>query len=646
MRDGYIRTAAMTPKIRVADCEYNINNIRELMTEAYKADTAIAVFPEMCITGYTCNDLFLHDRLLNAALEGLVCLRDYSAYTPGMMSFVGLPYEMNGKLYNVVAALMNGRIYGIVPKMFLPNYGEFYERRQFTPGFKECVNVEIAGEKIPFGSNLLITYDNNRKLKVAVEICEDLWTPEPPSISHAKNGATLIVNASASNETIGKDSYRKQLVSGQSARLVCGYVYASAGGGESTQDIVFSGHNLICENGTVLSESHKFLDESVYADIDLDRIYSERRRMSTYDVKENSQYTIVRAEGLIDKELELIRYFDKAPFVPSDKMERDSRCEEILNIQTYGLKKRLEHTGCKSAVIGISGGLDSTLALLVTVRAFDLCGIDRSGISCITMPCFGTTDRTYNNAVKLTKQLGCTLREISIVKSVRQHFEDIGHDENVHNVTYENGQARERTQILMDIANQTNGMVIGTGDMSELALGWATYNGDHMSMYGVNASVPKTLVRHLVEFYADTCGNAELTAVLKDVLATPVSPELLPPKEDGTIAQKTEDLVGPYELHDFFLYHMLRFGAEPAKLYRIARIAFAGEYDDYTIYRWLRTFTWRFFAQQFKRSCLPDGPKVGSVAVSPRGDLRMPSDASAHEWIKQLDIIKETNGYE
>lgn len=646
MRDGYIRTAAMTPKIRVADCEYNINNIRELMTEAYKADTAIAVFPEMCITGYTCNDLFLHDRLLNAALEGLVCLRDYSAYTPGMMSFVGLPYEMNGKLYNVVAALMNGRIYGIVPKMFLPNYGEFYERRQFTPGFKECVNVEIAGEKIPFGSNLLITFDNNRKLKVAVEICEDLWTPEPPSISHAKNGATLIVNASASNETIGKDSYRKQLVSGQSARLVCGYVYASAGGGESTQDIVFSGHNLICENGTVLAEAHKFLDESVYADIDLDRIYSERRRMSTYDVKENSPYTVVRAEGLIDKELELIRYFDKAPFVPSDKMERDSRCEEILNIQTYGLKKRLEHTGCKSAVIGISGGLDSTLALLVTVRAFDLCGIDRSGISCITMPCFGTTDRTYNNAVKLTKQLGCTLREISIVKSVRQHFEDIGHDENVHNVTYENGQARERTQILMDIANQTNGMVIGTGDMSELALGWATYNGDHMSMYGVNASVPKTLVRHLVEFYADTCGNAELTAVLKDVLATPVSPELLPPKEDGTIAQKTEDLVGPYELHDFFLYHMLRFGADPAKLYRIARIAFAGEYDDYTIYRWLRTFTWRFFAQQFKRSCLPDGPKVGSVAVSPRGDLRMPSDASVHEWIKQLDIIKETNGYE
>ena len=368
--------------------------------------------------------------------------------------------------------------------------------------------------------------------------------------------------------------------------------------------------------------------------------------MSTYAVDENSTYTEVQAQNLINKELELIRYFDKAPFVPSDKKERDSRCEEILNIQSYGLKKRLEHTNCKNAVIGISGGLDSTLALLVTVRAFDLCGFDRSGIHCITMPCFGTTDRTYNNAVKLTKQLGCSLREINIMKAVRQHFEDIGHDENNHNVTYENGQARERTQILMDIANQTNGMVIGTGDMSELALGWATYNGDHMSMYGVNASVPKTLVRHLVRFYADTCGNEDLSAVLNDVLDTPVSPELLPPKEDGTIAQKTEDLVGPYELHDFFMYHMLRFGAEPEKIFRIAKYAFAGEYDDKTIYKWLRTFTWRFFAQQFKRSCLPDGPKVGSVAVSPRGDLRMPSDASSHEWMKQLDRIKEINGYE
>ncbi len=646
LKDGYIRAAAMTPKIKVADCEYNIENIKSLMSEAHKKDTAIAVFPEMCITGYTCNDLFLHDRLLNAAIQGLVDIKKYSETTPGMISFVGLPYEMNGKLYNVVAGIMNGCILGMVPKMYLPNYGEFYERRQFTPGFNECVYVDVDGEEVPFGSELLFTFNNNRKVKIGVEICEDLWTPQPPSIKHAMNGATIIVNASASNETIGKDTYRKQLVSGQSARLVCGYVYSSAGGGESTQDIVFSAHNLICENGTVLAEAHKFADESVYADIDVERICSERRRMSTYAVVENSSYTEVKAQKLIDKDLELIRYFDKAPFVPSDKKERDSRCEEILNIQSYGLKKRLEHTNCKNTVIGISGGLDSTLALLVTVRAFDLCGFDRSGIHCITMPCFGTTDRTYNNAVKLTKQLGCSLREINIMKAVRQHFEDIGHDENNHNVTYENGQARERTQILMDIANQTNGMVIGTGDMSELALGWATYNGDHMSMYGVNASVPKTLVRHLVRFYADTCGNEDLSAVLNDVLDTPVSPELLPPKEDGTIAQKTEDLVGPYELHDFFMYHMLRFGAEPENIFRIAKYAFAGEYDDKTIYKWLRTFTWRFFAQQFKRSCLPDGPKVGSVAVSPRGDLRMPSDASSHEWMKQLDRIKEINGYE
>ena len=471
LKDGYIRAAAMTPKIKVADCEYNIENIKSLMSEAHKKDTAIAVFPEMCITGYTCNDLFLHDRLLNAAIKGLVDIKKYSETTPGMISFVGLPYEMNGKLYNVVAGIMNGCILGMVPKMYLPNYGEFYERRQFTPGFNECVYVDVDGEEVPFGSELLFTFDNNSKLKIGVEICEDLWTPQPPSIKHAMNGATIIVNASASNETIGKDTYRKQLVSGQSARLVCGYVYSSAGGGESTQDIVFSAHNLICENGTVLAEAHKFADESVYADIDVERICSERRRMSTYAVVENSSYTEVKAQKLIDKDLELIRYFDKAPFVPSDKKERDSRCEEILNIQSYGLKKRLEHTNCKNTVIGISGGLDSTLALLVTVRAFDLCGFDRSGIHCITMPCFGTTDRTYNNAVKLTKQLGCSLREINIMKAVRQHFEDIGHDENIHNVTYENGQARERTQILMDIANQTNGTVIGTGDMSELALG-------------------------------------------------------------------------------------------------------------------------------------------------------------------------------
>ena len=594
MKDGYIRVAALTPKIKVGDCVYNGEQIKALIKEAYNKDTAVAVFPELCITGYTCNDLFLQDTLIDEAMNVLLDIRDYTSDYKGMLVITGLPYMHRGKLYNVAAAVMDGHIQGLVPKMFIPNYGEFYERRQFTEGFKSNVTVKLDKDEVVFGGSIIYSFDNYPKLKVAVEICEDLWTPQPPSIRHALNGATLIVNASASNETIGKAAYRKQLVIGQSARLVCGYVYSSSGEGESTQDIVFGAHNMISENGSLLAEAEKFANESVYADIDIDRICSER-------------------------------------FVPYDKNEREARCEEILDIQTYGLKKRLEHTGCKSAVIGISGGLDSTLALLVTVRAFDLSGLDRKGIICVTMPCFGTTDRTYNNAIKMSEKLGATLREINIRKSVKQHFEDIGHDEAVHDVTYENGQARERTQILMDIANQTNGMVIGTGDMSELALGWATYNGDHMSMYGVNASVPKTLVRHLVRYYADTCENKELSDVLTDVLDTPVSPELLPPNEDGTKQQKTEDLVGPYELHDFFMYHILRFGVGPEKLFRIAKLAFAGEYDEKTIYKWLRTFIWRFFAQQFKRSCLPDGPKVGSVAVSPRGDLRMPSDASSAE---------------
>ena len=505
------------------------------------------------------------------------------------------------------------------------------------------MTVKLDKDEVVFGGSIIYSFDNYPKLKVAVEICEDLWTPQPPSIRHALNGATLIVNASASNETIGKAAYRKQLVIGQSARLVCGYVYSSSGEGESTQDIVFGAHNMISENGSLLAEAEKFANESVYADIDIDRICSERRRMSTFVVDEDKAaaegYTCVRCPQLISRELKLDRFFDKAPFVPYDKNEREARCEEILDIQTYGLKKRLEHTGCKSAVIGISGGLDSTLALLVTVRAFDLSGLDRKGITCVTMPCFGTTDRTYNNAIKMSEKLGATLREINIRKSVKQHFEDIGHDEAVHDVTYENGQARERTQILMDIANQSGGIVIGTGDLSELALGWATYNGDHMSMYAVNASVPKTLVRHLVRYYADTCEDQKLAEILLDILDTPVSPELLPPK-DGVISQKTEDLVGPYELHDFFLYYMLRWTFPPKKIFRLAQNAFAGEYDDETILKWLKTFYRRFFMQQFKRSCLPDGPKVGSVAVSPRGDLRMPSDASAALWMKELEQIR------
>ena len=475
--------------------------------------------------------------------------------------------------------------------------------------------------------------------RIGVEICEDLWVASPPSISHALRGANLIVNLSASDEITGKDRYRESLVSGQSARLLCGYVYASAGEGESTQDVVYSGHNMIAENGTLLAQARRFANESIYSEIDIQKLNAERRRMSTFACEGECEHVIFF--DLTRQETELSRKIDPAPFVPGKEEERRKRCEEILYIQSMGLKKRLEHTGCKCAVIGISGGLDSTLALLVTVRAFDLAGIPRKGIKAVTMPGFGTTDRTYENAVNLIQCLGADFKEINIAEAVRVHFRDIGHEESVHDVTYENGQARERTQILMDIANKENGMVIGTGDMSELALGWATYNGDHMSMYGVNVSVPKTLVRHLVQYCADSCkpGEEKLKDTLKDVLDTPVSPELLPP-EEGKISQKTEDIVGPYELHDFFLYHMLRSGFGPRKIYRLAKKAFAGMYEDEVIIKWLKIFVRRFFSQQFKRSCLPDGPKVGSVAVSPRGDLRMPSDASGSLWLGQAEELQ------
>ena len=491
---------------------------------------------------------------------------------------------------------------------------------------------------VPMGTRLLFSCRQMPGLVMGAEICEDLWAPDPPSIGHAMAGATVIVNLSASDETTGKDVYRKNLVSGQSARLICGYVYCSAGDGESTQDVVYSGHNLIAENGTVLAESARFVNESIVTELDIQRLCEERRRMSTYG---STQIPYCRVEfDLKETQTELSRFVDPAPFVPGKKEDRDKRCEEIFMIQAMGLKKRLEHTGSRTAVVGISGGLDSTLALLVTVKAFDLLGLDHKGIVAVTMPGFGTTDRTYENAVSLIRSLGADFREVGIAEAVRIHFRDIGQDENVHDVTYENGQARERTQILMDIANRLGGMVIGTGDMSELALGWATYNGDHMSMYGVNASVPKTLVRHLVRWYADTCEDAELERVLLDVLDTPVSPELLPP-EDGKISQKTEDIVGPYELHDFYLYYVLRFGCTPKKIYRLARYAFAGAYSDETIKKWLETFYRRFFSQQFKRSCLPDGPKVGTVAVSPRGDLRMPSDACARIWLEELKELQE-----
>ena len=637
MKDGFIRVCAATPDIRVADCAYNEKNIMNLMDEAYEKQVSVLVFPELCITGYTCGDLFLQDVLLKAAQDSLRHIVSHSA-GKNMLVFVGMPFMHKGKLFNVAAAICDGRLLGLVPKKNIPNYSEFYEMRHFTPGMDECVDTALG---VKLGSRLLFRCENIEELVVGAEICEDVWVACPPSTYHAQAGATLIVNCSASDETTGKDIYRRALISGQSARLVCGYIYANAGEGESTQDLVFGGQNLVCENGNVLAETRRFKNGTAIAELDLQRLVNERRRMNTYTVNTDDDYEIV--DFTLEKyDLGLTRYYARTPFVPSSKVDRDVRCEEILSIQAMGLKKRLAHTGCRNAVIGISGGLDSTLALLVTARAFDSLSIPRENITAVTMPCFGTTDRTYNNAVELTRRLGATLTEVNIKEAVRIHFRDIGQDESVHDVTYENGQARERTQILMDIANKSGGMVIGTGDMSELALGWATYNGDHMSMYGVNCSVPKTLVRHLVKYYADTCGDSSLSEILEDVLDTPVSPELLPPTE-GQISQKTEDLVGPYELHDFFMYYILRFGYMPHKVYRIACHAFEREYDTQTIYRWLDTFYRRFFAQQFKRSCLPDGPKVGSVAVSPRGDLRMPSDAVRSLWLEDLASINDLN---
>ncbi len=634
MRHGFIKVAAATPDIRVADVDYNKGQIIKQMDEAAEAGAKIIVFPELCITGYTCSDLFLQDILLNSAKKALVEIAEHTKNLDALV-FVGVPIAVGGELYNVAAALNHGNILGFTTKSFLPNYGEFYEMRQFRPGPKKAEKILFGGKEIPFGPQLLFVENQMANLIVSAEICEDVWSPVPPSIEAAREGATVIVNCSASDETIGKASYREALISGQSARLISGYIYANAGEGESTTDLVFGGHNLIAENGTILAEAKRFLNGIIYTEFDVQKIANERRKNTTFT--ETQEHVLPRIPfGLEQTETILTRTFPSRPFVPRDDQERAKRCEEILTIQAMGLKKRLAHTHAKSAVVGISGGLDSTLALLVTAKAFDALGLERSGITAVTMPCFGTTDRTYQNACKMSLKVGATLREVRIGDAVMQHFKDIGHDPQDHSVTYENSQARERTQVLMDIANQTGGLVIGTGDMSELALGWATYNGDHMSMYGVNASVPKTLVRHLVHYYADTCEDSSLKEVLYDVLDTPVSPELLPPK-DGEIAQKTEDLVGPYELHDFFLYYFLRMGYEPGKIYRIAKLSFAGEYDDETIYKWLRTFCWRFFSQQFKRSCLPDGPKVGTVALSPRGDWRMPSDACVALWIQNLE---------
>lgn len=638
MKQGFVKVAAATPNIRVADVDYNKQEICRLIDETVANGAKVVVFPELCVTGYTCGDLFAQGILLKKAEAAL---REIVAYTEGKQALiiVGLPYSVCGKLYNVAAVMSDGELLGMTTKMFLPNYGEGYELRQFEPGPKQAEWIVYGEDEIPFGPQLLFSCDEMPNLVVSAEICEDVWAPLPPSVNAALAGATVIANCSASAEAVGKDDYRSKLIEGQSARIIAGYIYANAGEGESTTDLVYGGHNVIAENGVILKESARFVNETIYSEIDVDRIVAERRKNTTFQMAENAQEFIEIPFSLSVEETQLTRTFEMMPFVPSDERMRQNRCEEIMMIQAMGLKKRLEHAHCKSAVVGISGGLDSTLALLVTAKAFDMLGIPREQIECVTMPCFGTTDRTYQNACEMTRKLGANLREVNIKEAVRLHFRDIGHSEENHDVTFENSQARERTQILMDIANRTGGMVIGTGDMSELALGWATYNGDHMSMYGVNGGIPKTLVRHLVRYYADTCEDKELQAILLDVLDTPVSPELLPPK-DGEIAQKTEDLVGPYELHDFYMYYVLRFGYEPSKIYRLAKYAFAGTYDDATILKWLKTFYRRFFMQQFKRSCLPDGPKVGSVGVSPRGDLRMPSDACATVWLQDLEGLE------
>lgn len=635
MKDGYIKVAAATPHIKVADCTYNREQILKEIEQAAGQQVRLLVLPELCLTGYTCGDLFLQETLLQGAGEGLRWLLEKTKHLP-MIIVVGLPLSIDCKLYNVAAFLYRGGLLGLVPKTYMPNYSEFYEVRHFTRGNAQVREVEVAGQEVPFGTRLLFRCTQMPEFTIGCELCEDLWVPNPPSVAHALAGATVVCNPSASVEVTAKEGYRRQLVSAQSARTISAYIYADAGEGESTTDVVFSAHNLICENGTVLAESRRFTNQMVITEIDIKKLSVERRRMNTYECEGVQDYRVVAFDMPIEETV-LTRRFAQTPFIPSDKQRRTERCEEIFTLQAMGLKKRLVHTNCQSAVIGLSGGLDSTLALLVTARAFDLAGMDRKGILGITMPGYGTTDRTYQNALTMARTLGVTLKEISIVPAVDQHFRDIEHDKAIHDITYENSQARERTQILMDMANQSNGMVIGTGDLSEMALGWATYNGDHMSMYAVNVSIPKTLVRYLVQYYAENT-DEKTSAVLFDVLDTPVSPELLPP-ENGEIAQKTEDIVGPYELHDFYLYYYMRFGYRPGKIYRIAQKTFAGVYDNATILKWMKTFYRRFFSQQFKRSCVPDGPKVGTVSLSPRGDLRMPSDASVALWMQELEQL-------
>ena len=646
MKDGFICVAAGTPKIRVADCRYNAEQIFTMMREADKQGVRILALPELCLTGYTCGDLFLQETLLEGAMEGLRTILKATKNLE-VLTAVGLPVRnpWDGKLYNCAAVIQKGEILRLIPKTWIPNYGEFYEQRWFASGRDVDVLVDLAGERgVHMASNVILACETMPNLVVGVEICEDLWAPEPPSTVLARAGATLILNLSASNEVVGKAAYRRQLVAGQSGRLCCGYVYADAGEGESTTDVVFTGHNMIAENGAMLAE-RRFAAGLTITEIDVDRLIYDRRRMNTFTPPASTPMESAHALGvgraaftLERTATKLRRYVSPTPFIPENDADRANRCEEILTIAALGLKKRLEHTNARTAVVGLSGGLDSTLALLITVLAMGMLHRPASDVIAVTMPCFGTTDRTKNNAVLLARRMGATLQTVPIGDTVRSHFRDIGHSPEDRDVTYENAQARERTQVLMDVANQTGGLVIGTGDLSELALGWCTYNGDHMSMYAVNASIPKTLVRHLVDYVArDNLGkDEELTRVLEDILDTPVSPELLPAVQ-GEISQRTEDLVGPYELHDFFLYHIVRWGFGPRKVLRLAELAMGRTYSRDVILKWLHSFCRRFFSQQFKRSCMPDGPKVGSVALSPRGDWRMPSDAAARLWLEELD---------
>lgn len=644
---GYVKVAAAVPSVKVADCIYNKEQVLGKINEAYTKGTQILCLPELCLTGYTCGDLFYQSSLLEGAK---VALRDILEETASMelMIAIGMPLIIEDELYNCAVVMLSGKILGVVPKSFIPNYNEFYEKRWFALG-TECVarEMNLLGKKVPVGVDLIF---NMGELKVGIELCEDVWTPIPPSSFLALAGANVILNLSASNEIIAKRDYRKELISQQSARLMCAYVYVSAGGEESTTDLVFSGHSLIAENGSLKAENKKLIDSNyvITADIDLERLQKDRMKYKSFgdSRKRYSQPVRMIEANAVKWRGPLEARIARKPFVPHELETRDKRCEDIFMLQVAALKKRLIHTQSKHAIIGISGGLDSTLALLVTVQAFDDLGWDRKGVIGVTMPGFGTTDRTYENALELMRELGITLREIPIADACRQHFKDINHDENIHDITYENTQARERTKILMNIANQGGGMVIGTGDLSELALGWCTYNGDHMSMYAVNTSIPKTLVRSLVRTISKRQSET-VRKTLIDVLNTPVSPELLPLGKNGEMLQKTEDTVGPYELHDFFLYYMLRFGFSPSKIYELAKIAFSVEeetgdeiYSHETILKWLKTFYRRFFMQQFKRSCLPDGPKIGSICLSPRGDWRMPSDASSNLWLAEIDVLE------